>query len=184
MKKNTDIKIENYLTDTDNIENVEWNGIKIYIKKTLSLKEQLQFVSFVTEASFDENGEYRPEMRSFAMFTQVIDQYTNIPIGDDVENLYRFIYETDIIDIIYDHINISQYEDIRLAILDKINNISSANVEAVNFQVKAALQSLSEELEHLPTLFENISKEDLEKLFGAIQHVIDVDDVNDDDNKK
>ena len=66
------------------------NGCKVEIKNYLSADEYVTVVRSIADACFDKHGVYRPEYYELAKRYAIIDNFTDIDIGDiTVEELFK-----------------------------------------------------------------------------------------------
>lgn len=158
--------IENTYTPT---ETVEWNGIEITIKNTLSLTEMMAFVDSVTKSCFtSDNGTYLPEVKDFAIKSCVLEMYANFAMPSNIEHRYKLIYCSDAISTVLQHINNQQFSEITQAIDDKVSHIAQANIEMVNRQANDLYASFDNLQKQLAEVFSGVGSDDMSKLVGAI----------------
>lgn len=151
------------------VKNVEWNGIEITIRRTLSLKDMLTFVDSVTKSCFlDENNSYMPELKVFAIKCCVLELYANFALPANVERRYNLIYNTDAFDVVLQHINIKQLNEIIDAISDKTDNMAHENVEAMRKQIYDMYSSLNDLQKQLSDVFSDINAKDVSRFIGAV----------------
>ena len=76
-----------------NEEVLEWNGLEITIKKTLSFSDMMKFVDSVAKSCFVQgSGDYAPEIFDFALRSNVLDTYANFTMPRDLEKQYAMVY--------------------------------------------------------------------------------------------
>ena len=148
---------------------IEWNGVEIIIKNTLSLHEVIDFVDGVSTRCFkQETGAYMPEVKDFAIKCCIMQLYANFRLPSNVETRYDLVYRTDAVDVIVQYINKVQLEEIVDAINDKIDNIAQANIEMVNIQMNELYTSFNSLQEQMNSIFSGVKEDDMAKLLGAI----------------
>jgi len=105
--------------------------INISIKQSLSFKEKCSLVKYVTEDVFlddikrdynEDTGElisekkvgviYAPFVKDLSFNRYLLNFYTNIKVDTSEEKIYKLIIDTDIVDIVKQRINFSQYHKI------------------------------------------------------------------------
>lgn len=150
-------------------ETFEWRGIEVTVRRTLSLKDTLEFVNNVVKACFSsEDGSYIPEVKDFAIKTCILEKYSNFSLPTNIEHKYELIYFTDVIEAIYKYINFQQFNEIIASINTKISHLADANIEAVNKQINglySAFESLQKQIENI---FGGISQDDLTKVINTL----------------
>ena len=150
-------------------QTVEWNGIEITIKHTLSLKDMLAFVDSVTKSCFlSENNAYIPEVKAFAIKCCVLELYANFVLPANVEHKYDLVYNTDAFDVVIQYVNMKQLNEIVDAISDKVDNLAQANIEAVQKQMYDMCSTLNDLQKQISSVFDGINSEDVSKFIGAV----------------
>lgn len=151
------------------VETVEWNGIEITIKKTLSLREMLAFVDSVTKSCFmSDTGAYLPEVETFVIKCCVLEMYANFTLPSNVEHKYDLIYNTDAFDVVIEHINMKQFNEIVDAISAKVENMAQANIETINTQMQEICLAFNNLQKQVDDIFSGFNAEDMSKFMGAI----------------
>lgn len=151
--------------DYDQIKNIEWNGINIEIKSTLSLKEMAQFVSHAVKACFSpEDGSYVPEAKDFAIRALIILLYTNITLPSNQEKMYECLYGSSIVHVVTQELNKLQLDIILDAIDDKIEYLANTHTNEIGKQIS----KLGEFGEQLSNMFNGITKEDINNIANAV----------------
>lgn len=148
---------------------VEWNGVEITIKHTLSFKEALTFVDNVTKSCFTtEQNTYLPEIKEFAIRCCILEMYANFAMPSNIEHKYDLVYCTDAVTIVTAHINKIQLGELIDAINDKIDNLAQANIEAVNRQMNELYSAFDNLQEQISSIFTGIGSDDISKMVSAI----------------
>lgn len=152
-------------------ENFEWNGIDVLVKKTLPLKEMLEFIDGVTKSCFNEDtNAYRPEVKEFAIKIFVLEKYANFTMPKNIESKYDLIYQSDIVSCVLKYINMEQYNEIITAINQKVNNLAQANIEAVNIQMNNLYNAFDNLQSNLDTMFAGVNPDELKNAIGYISN--------------
>lgn len=148
---------------------VEWNGLAIEIKRTLSLQEVIGFVEGVIDACFDEEtGDYLPEIKDFLIKSFVLEKYANFTMPSNANNMYDLIYCTDAFATVYGYINAEQFLEIRAAIDEKLDYKTNTSVEAMNKQISTVFNSFEDIEKNLSQLFSSVDNESLAKLVEVL----------------
>lgn len=148
---------------------VEWNGLTIEIKRTLSFAEMMGLISSVVAACYNaETGIYTPDVKSFAIKLMVLENYANFTMPSNPEKMYELIYCTGALDVVMPHINQAQFREICDSIDERLDYITSANIEAANKQITEMFSSMDGIQEQLSSLFGKVSDEDVKNLVGAL----------------
>lgn len=151
------------------IEIIEWHGIDVTIRKTLSLKDALTFVDTVSKSCFDsETGAYMPEVKVFAMKCCILEMYANFSLPANVEHKYDLVYNTDAVDTVLKHINMRQLNELTDAISEKVDNMAQANIENINKQMNDVYNAFNELQNHFGQILSGVNAEDVSKLVQSI----------------
>ena len=110
----------------ENIVTVPMRGneeVNISIRRTLPLKDMMQFVEDVVSSCVDaENASFTPEAKEFAIKSGILSVYANFTMPSNVEKQYELVYNTDSVDQVLEHINTAQLSEIRAAIDARIDH--------------------------------------------------------------
>ena len=151
------------------IVEVEWNGLTIEIKRTLSFAEMMGFISGVVAACYNaETGMYTPDVKSFAIKIMVLENYANFTMPSNPEKMYELTYCTDALDAVMPYINQVQFREICDSIDERLDYITSASIEAANKQIAEMFSSMDGIQEQLSSLFGKVSDEDIKSLVGVL----------------
>lgn len=153
----------------ENNETIQWNGLDIVITKTLSLEDMLSFADSVVKSCFDqESGTYLPEVKDFAIRSNVMEKYANFTLPSKVEHQYDMVMRSNAFETVLDHINHAQFNELMRAIDAKLQNAADANVQMVFRQFNDVVTSFEGLQEKVGALFADVDHADIGKLMGAI----------------
>lgn len=97
--------------------------VNITIRRTLPLKEMMQFVENVVSSCVDaETASYTPEIKEFAIRSEILTTYANFNLPSNVEKQYELLYCTDVLCQVMEHINNKQLHEIETAIDARIDH--------------------------------------------------------------
>lgn len=117
-------KLESVLKE--NIVVVPMRGnedVNIIIRRTLPLKDMMQFVENVVSSCVDaETASYTPEIKEFAIRSEILTTYANFNLPSNVEKQYELLYSTDVLCQVMEHINNKQLHEIEVAIDARIDH--------------------------------------------------------------
>ncbi len=77
-------------------------ALRITVKPYLSFAERGAFISGAVEMCFDDGGIYRPWIREFAWWYQILQYYTNLSSFSAPEPLWSLASRTDVIEKVLD----------------------------------------------------------------------------------
>lgn len=156
-------------TIKENFENTvtkDWFGIPVTITKTISFEEVVSFVAEVADNCFLDDGRYIPEAMQALIDCGVVRHYTNISLPANLFSAYELVMQSGIIDFIMSEINYSQYNNILLAIRDKVEYACESNAAEFNKAIEKMTVSMNEIQEATKDLFSKISPDDVQKIMG------------------
>lgn len=153
----------------ENTETVEWNGLQVVIKKNLSLEEMLTFVNSVVKSCFDQtSGAYMPEVKDFAIRANVLDMYTNFTLPKNLGKQYDMVVQSGVVEMVLDHINQVQFNELLKAIGSKLQNTADANIQAFISKLDNVTTAFSDMQTKVEKMFSGVDAEDISKLVSAI----------------
>lgn len=150
------------------IHTIEWNGISIVVKHSLTLRDMLEFVNSVVKSCFGEDGSYMPEVRDFATRNCIIKYYTNISLPSNVEQRYDLLFHSTILDEIIPNIDYSQFDKMMRAIKEKTAHLAQANIEAVTKQMNELCASFENMQKQFSDTFSGVDKDALTGVINAL----------------
>ena len=142
---------------------IEWRGLEIVVKKTISFAEMARIVETVTEACFSPDGDYLPVCRDVMWTHEIITAYTNVELPDDAEECHTIIYDADLFDTIIEAISSSQYGELWSALTASIRYRVNNEAQAL----KKNVESMVENFSRVVHAFDGVSAEDISGVFGA-----------------
>lgn len=152
-----------------NEHSVEWHGISLHIKNTLTFAEMLAFSSEVVSTCFiDNTAEYVPEVKDFAVRCAILEYYGNIELPDDASKRYQMVYCSDIVNEVTKYVNDEQLEPLLRSIDKKIAYVAQNNIEAFNKQMSEAVSRLTDVENNLSSIFGGIDQETITGLASTI----------------
>lgn len=150
-------------------ETVEWNGLQVVIKKSLSLEEMMTFANSVVKSCFDQAiGAYMPEVKDFAIRANVLDMYTNFTLPKDLGKQYDMVVQSGAVEMVLNYINYVQFNELVKAIDSKLQNTADANIQAFITKLDGVTTAFSDMQAKMEQMFSGVDTEDIGKLVGAI----------------
>lgn len=150
-------------------ETVDFHGEELTIQKRIPFALVCEMVKKVADACFDENGEFSPEVRDFALRLCCVEAYTNVRLPEDnVEHQYEIVGRSDLWYVMMREIDSDQMDEINNAIQDRIDARLDANRAAFEHDVNKMLDAVNEIGKQVSDLFNNVSTEDIQKLVSAL----------------
>lgn len=161
--------MDEILKTYDNNEKIEWNGLEVVITKTLPLEEMMAFANSVVKSCFDQaTGTYMPEIKDFAIRSNVMERYANFTLPNNVERQYDMVMRSGAFEMILNYINPSQFNELTSAIEARLQNAADANVQMAFSRFNDVVTSFEGLQEKVGALFAGVDPADIGKLMGAI----------------
>lgn len=159
-------------------ETVQWLGVDIVIKHTIPLRDALQFTKDIVDVTFMDDGTFVPEISDFAVKSGMVEYYSNLTLPENLEKKYELIYKTSVSDVIYEHINQRQLDEIVNAANRKIKYLCDSDVIAMRARLNQMLAMFEDASNKMQDVFSGVSKDDMQKLVGAMgSGVLDEDKI-------
>lgn len=161
--------MDEMMKDFENTKTIQWNGMDVVITCNLSLEDMLAFVDSVVKSCFDQTtGAYMPEVKDFAIRSNIMERYANFTLPSKVERQYDIVIRSGAVEEIMNHVNLAQFSQITSAIDAKLQNAADANVQMVFRQFNDVVSSFEGLQEKVGALFDGVDPTDIGKLMGAI----------------
>lgn len=153
------------------------HDIEITIRYDLPLQEVLQFVEDVVSSCIDsDTGRYIPEIKAFAIRASVLTRYANFTLPKDPEKQYDLIYNTRAYDQVMSHIDSDQYEEIVIAIDERIRHETAIMENAMMSQMTELMMKLNTFINNSEELFGSVKSEDMSALIKNLASAGKVDE--------
>lgn len=159
-----------YKEHFDNGRVVEWRGIEISVKRSLSLSEMLEFVASVVSTVYGDDYGYMPELTEFATNSNIISMYTNVSLPSNLEHRYEILNNTDLVDTVRAAVDVGQLYDMEDAIEKKLEYLCDSSAVEVKKQMETFVSSMEDLQDKTSNLFSNISPDDISRVMGAIEN--------------
>lgn len=121
---------------------IEWHDAQLRVKYALSLTDMLAFVDDVVGSCFHDKLGYMPEVKDFAIKTNILSRYANFSLPDNLEHRYQLVYMTDAVDAVCAAIDGTQLQEIVNSINDKMPRVSAGG-DAIADAKSDALPNIS-----------------------------------------
>lgn len=153
----------------ENTQTVEWNGIDVVINKSLSLEDLIKFADSVVKSCFNgDTGEYMPWIKDFAIRSNIMEMYANFTLPKNLEAQYNLVINSGAVEMILNHVNAAQFNELIRSIDAKIQNFADANVNMAFSKLNDVVASFDGLQEKMSSLFAGVDAADVSKLIGAI----------------
>ena len=147
---------------------IQWHEAEVRVKRTLSLTEMLSFVDDVVGSCFHDKMGYMPEVKDFAIKSNILTRYANFSMPDDLEHRYQMVYGTDAVDVVCSAIDTVQLQEIVNSINSKIRFLCDSKANLIQECINSVLETMEEMRDNTKDIFDGLSQEDLKALMGAI----------------
>lgn len=156
----------------ENFENdivIDYYGEQIHVKETIDFQSMMEFVSDVVSSVFLEDGNYIPEAVDFLVRSCVLRYYAGFNMPEDIGEHYRLVYETDAFDVIVQHINKAQFDDIVRSINKKLQYMCDTKVMSFADKMQKVLESFDELNGNMSKLMDGVDSTDIKNIANAVQ---------------
>ena len=145
-------KLESVLKENTVVVPMRGNeDVNITIRRTLPLKDMMQFVENVVSSCVDaQTASYTPEIKEFVIRAEIMTTYANFNLPSNVEKQYELLYCTDAFAQVAEHINWEQLAEIRAAIDNRINHelkMIETVLEAKTNEMMLRIENMVEQFE-------------------------------------
>ncbi len=147
---------------------IQWHEVEVRVKRTLSLTEMLGFVDDVVGSCFHDKYGYMPEVKDFAIKSNILIRYANFSMPDNLEHRYQMVYGTDAVDAVCAAIDTTQLQEIVNSINGKIRFLCDSKANLIQERINAVLETMEEMSNSTKDIFGGLSQDDLKALMGAI----------------
>lgn len=153
-----------------NVTTMEWHGLEISIKHSLSFTDMLEFVNDVVQSCFNEKNGFVPEVMDFAIKSSILSKYANFSLPDNLKHRYQIIYNSDAVDFVRQNIDTQQLREIVASIDRKISYLCNTNVMSIQKQVMELLSAFENIRQKTSDMFANFTPDDMTKIMGALDN--------------
>lgn len=163
-------KLESILKE--NIVTVPMRGcddVSIVIRRTLSLKDMMQFVTDVVSSCVDtEAATYTPEVKEFAFKAEILTTYANFNLPSNVEKQYELVYGTDALEQVVEHIDAKQLAEIERAIDAQIDHKVRMMESVLASKTQEVMSRIDTMVEQFENAFGGINGEELNSVMQRL----------------
>lgn len=158
--------MDEIMKGVENTETVQWKGMDVTINKTLFMDDMLNFVDSVVNSCFDaQTGEYRPEAKDFAMRVNIMTRYANFTLPErNIDHQYNIAVMSGAVEMIMEHINMAQFNQILSAIDAKIGHRASMNIQVLTKKFDDVITEFESLQDKIGSMFTGLSPDDLKKI--------------------
>lgn len=147
---------------------IEWHDAQLRVKYALSLTDMLAFVDDVVGSCFHDKLGYMPEVKDFAIKTNILSRYANFSLPGNLEHRYQLVYMTDAVDAVCAAIDGTQLQEIVNSINSKIRFLCDSKATMIQERINDVLNTMEEMRDNTKSIFDGITQDDLKNLMGAI----------------
>lgn len=148
---------------------VTWNDLNVTIHRVLPLNDVINFVESVASACFaKDTHEYLPEVKDLAIRSNILDTYANFTMPKNLEQQLRFVYGTDAVDMVLEHVDRKQFAELIRSIDAKIDYLVRTDIESVQREIEKTAAAVDAVVAQFASTMDGMSKEDLNKIVEAV----------------
>ena len=146
------------------------NAVEILVKKRLTLSERKRFIDGVVDMCFVEDpyGEmlYCPYLKNFSVAYHTALFFSNIDLGDDIEEVCKFLEETSIVYVITSAVG-TEYISVLMKDVDEMIEYRKAEILKKS-KIDTVLESAKKVIDAFDKKFEGESGEAIMKYLEEI----------------
>lgn len=147
---------------------IEWNTLNVKVKQSLGLNECIEFAKNASELCFSKDGDYMPEMLKFSIGYTTVVMYTDLVLPEDLNDKYKIVTQTDIINRITEVIDKVQYESLMYAIDERIDYKLNSNIDAVSRQIDILYGKAEDTFTKFSEMFAGIDVDEFKNIMTTI----------------
>lgn len=147
---------------------IRFQGEDIKVKHSLLFEEMLGMIHEIVEGSFDDDGNYQPELTDFYFKKEIIEDYTNIKLPINPVEIYSIIYNTSLCEDIIKNVNQEQFVEIKRSFERKIGYLLRTNERNYTKTMKKITETFEGLGQKFENMFSNTDPSDVAKMFKVI----------------
>lgn len=156
-------------TRADNITTFAWGEVEVSVKRRLPLADVIEFVDDVVKTCFkQEDFSYLPEVKNFAIKSNMLTMYANFTMPSNVEYQYELVYDSNIVSEIIKYIDHEQLDEILAAIDDRIDAEIQMGASTLKVQVSKLIAAVSDLESRFSDIFSGIGEKEMAEMVSAI----------------
>lgn len=149
--------------------------VTILIRRTLPLKDMLQFVeNVVSSCVYADTATYTPEVKELAIRSEILTTYANFNLPSNVEKQYDLLYCTDVLCQVMEHINKEQLNEIREAIDARIEHEVKMIEAALTAKTNELMLRIDNMAEQFETAFGNVNSSDFHSVLKKLSEMSEI----------
>lgn len=145
----------------------DWYGVEIEHKENIPMEYAVTFVNNVVDTCFDKDGNYIPEFKDFLIRSFTVQMYSNVRLPQDLKKQYDILYNSDLYNVLIQHVDIVQYDTLLMAIDEKLEYRRNADV----MTMRMTLNNLIAQFQNFGEQLNQVEIEDVRNIAGAINGV-------------
>lgn len=158
-------------TEYEPYTTVEWRGLNIMVKRTLTVNDVLTFTDSVVKSCFkNDDGSYMPEVKDFATRSCIIEHYTNISLPSNLDKRYDLLYHSDLLDAIMPNVDQLQFNALIRAIEDKVSHLAQVNIASISKQISDLYASMDVMRKQLEAAFAGVDGREINNILGTLSN--------------
>ena len=135
--------------------------VNITIRRTLPLKDMMQFVQDVVSSCVDaKTATYTPEAKEFAIRSGILSMYANFNLPSNVDKQYELVYGTDVLCQVMEYINGDQLFEIRRVIDARIDHEVKMIETVLASKTNEMMLRIEAMVEQLESVFGSVTSDD------------------------
>ena len=165
-KISADAFVANYAT-VDEYKEIEFCDTSFMLREHVDIESMMKIVNTVVKACFINDGEFRPELKDFVFRWQVIEEYTNIKLPEEIRDQYRFVYESGVFGTVMSAIDNEQINVIIRSIDEKIRYTADSNINELENKLNELYNSAKVLVDRIEDSMSGVDSDTITKIASA-----------------
>lgn len=156
----------------DEINAIQFMEHEITVKRTLTLKEMIEFVSSVVHSCYDmDDGSYSPEIFEMAFMIYTLVHYAGMEVPKDINKAYMVVVGTDLFDLVCKYVNHAQLGMIKNAAEKRLEFVREKFVSAAVSETNYLIEKVDSMIEESTNVFTSFGSKEFQDTLNAINSV-------------
>lgn len=146
------------------------------VTKTISIEDALELVGNIVSACVDtDEVEYTPEGYGTIVRREVLTKYANIEMPDDIDAVYKLVWQSGLYERVYELINKEQLNDLLESANMRIGFERSMMVSTAAKKTAEMLDKLNQIMDSFGSVFNDMNNESMNRLMQNLSKMENID---------
>lgn len=145
-------------------------SVTVIVKRVLSFKNRIMFVSEVVDNCFDDNGEFIPAVKDIAFKVAILKYFTNLTLPENPSKTYNLIIHSDIYSRIESVIDENEYYELCNEVDGAINHRKENAIATQKVELMKISNTMNAMTEQYSKLFDGVDIQDFMEKVSAFNN--------------